>query len=104
PDAKDVEWLPFVGAKGWVAITMDLLKSDPEEQVALMVHGVRVFILVGKASHHEHAAFFLRKLRWIRRTLAAHRDPFMARLYIASGGHSVTTLADFLNAQARRRR
>ncbi|HEV7515707.1 MAG TPA: hypothetical protein VGR07_05350 [Thermoanaerobaculia bacterium] len=103
PGTRDVDWLPFVGEKGWVAVTMDHLKSDPEEQVALMVHGVRVFVLVGKRTHQEHADFFLRKLRWVRRTLAAHLDPFLARLYIASGDHKLTTLADFMDAQARRR-
>lgn len=104
PTAPDVEWLPFVGAKGWVAITMDHLRSDPEEQVALMVHGVKVFVIVGKATHKERADFFLKKLKWIRRTLAAYSDPFMARLSLATGDHTLTTLADFMNKQARRRR
>jgi hypothetical protein len=104
PDTLDVDWLPFVGERGWVAITMDHFKSDPEEQVALMVHGVKVFVLVGRATHKEFAEFFLRKLRWVRRVIAAHSDPFMARLYLASGDHNLTTLEDFLNSQARRRR
>ena len=36
-------WLPFVAEKGWVAITVDQFREDPEELVALMVHGVKVF-------------------------------------------------------------
>lgn len=104
PTTPDVEWLSFVGARGWVAITMDQLRGDPEEQVALMVHGVKVFVIVGKGTHKERADFFLKKIRWIRRTLAAHSDPFMARLSMATGDHTLTTLADFMNKQARRRR
>jgi len=104
-NAPDVEWLPFVGARGWIAITKDQLKSDPEEQVALMVHGVKAFVLIGhQATHQALAALFLRKLRWIRRTIESHEEPFMAKLYLASGGHALITLADLMNAQARRRR
>jgi len=83
---------------------MDQLRGDPEEQVALMVHGVKVFVIVGKGTHKERADFFLKKIRWIRRTLAAHSGPFMARLSMVTGDHTLTTLADFMNKQARRRR
>jgi hypothetical protein len=100
----DVVWLPFVGEKGWVAITMDSLKGDPEEQLALMLHGVKVFVLVGKATHQERADFFLKKLRWVRRAIAEHDEPFMARLSITSGDHSMTRLEDLMNRYARRRR
>jgi hypothetical protein len=104
PTAPDVEWLSLVGAKGWVAITMDQLRGDPEEQAALMVHGVKVFVIVGKGTHKQRADFFLKKIRWIRRILAAYSDPFMARLSMATGDHTLITLADFMNQQARRRR
>jgi PIN domain-containing protein len=99
----DVEWLPFVGEKGWVAITKDHLRSDPEEQVSLMVHGVKAFVLVGsKATHEEFALLFLGKLRWIYRTIARYDEPFLARL--SAKGHTLTTLSDFMDKQARRRR
>jgi PIN like domain len=102
-NALDIDWLPFVGEKGWVGITKDHLKSDPEEQVALMVHGVKVFVLLGsKKTHEEFAALFLKKLRWILKTIEKYDEPFMARL--SDSGHTITTLSDFLNKQARRRR
>jgi hypothetical protein len=104
PTAPDVEWLRFVGARGWIAITMDQFRVDPEEQVALMVHGVKVFVIVGKGTHRQRADLFLKKLKWIRRTIAAYSDPFMARLSMATGAHTLTTLADFMNHQSRRRR
>lgn len=104
-NAPDVEWLPFVGARGWVVVTKDQLKSDPEEQVALMVHGVKAFVLIGhQVSHEALAALFLRKLRWIHRAVESHAEPFIAKLYAASGGHALITFSDLMNAQARRRR
>ncbi len=103
PTAPDVEWLSFVGSRGWVAITMDQLRADPEEQVALMVHGVKVFVIIGRGTQRERADFFLTKIRWVRRTVAAHSDPFIVRLSMATGGHMLTTLADFMNKQAKRR-
>lgn len=104
PTTPDVVWLPFVAEKGWVAITVDQLREDPEEMVALMVHGVKVFVLVGQATHEERAAMFLRKIKWVRATIAADSEPFMARISMATGDHRLTRLPDFLNKEARRRR
>jgi hypothetical protein len=101
---KDTEWLPFVGSRGWVAVTMDLLRDDPEEQLALVVHGVPVFVLVGKATQHERADVFLGKIKWIRHTIAAQTEPFMVRISVASGNHSLTSYEDLMNRYARRRR
>jgi hypothetical protein len=104
PTTPDVVWLPFVAEKGWIAITVDQLREDPEELVALMVHGVKVFVLVGKGSQEERAAMFLRKIKWIRRTIATCPEPFLVRISMATGDHHMTRLADFLNREARRRR
>lgn len=104
PTVPDVVWLPFVAERGWVAITLDQLREDPEELVALMVHGVKVFVLVGKASQEERAAMFLRKIKWIRRTIATYPEPFMVRISMTTGDHHITRLTDFLNKEARRRR
>jgi hypothetical protein len=103
-NTPDVEWIPFAAERGWVALTMDQLRADPEEELALMLHGIRVFVFLGKASHPERAEMFLRKLRWVRRTLTTYKDPFMARISMATGGHHIVTLADLMNRQARRRR
>jgi hypothetical protein len=104
PGTRDTVWLPYVGSRGWVAVTMDLFRDDPEEQLALLVHGVPVFVLVGQATQIERADVFLRKIKWVRRTLAARPEPFMARISIASGSHSITSYEDLLNRYARRRR
>jgi hypothetical protein len=101
---KDTVWLPFVGNQGWVALTMDLFKDDPEEQLALVIHGVPVFVLVGQATQHQRADVFLRKLKWVRRTIAARTEPFMARISVATGNHTIASLNDLLDRYARRRR
>lgn len=100
---KDTVWLPFVGNQGWIALTMDLLREDPEEQLALMVHGVPVFVLVGNATHQQRADVFLRKLKWVRRTIAAHAEPFMARISVATGNHSIKSFEELMDRYARRR-
>lgn len=104
PTAEDVEWLSFVGAKGWVAVTQDQLREDPEEQVALMQHGARVLVFKGFLPHHELADLFLRKMKQIKRILHSYNEPFMAKLYVRTGEISVVTLADLYRRQARRRR
>ena len=104
PTAEDVEWLPFVGNKGWVAVTQDQLREDPEEQVALMQHGVKVLVFKGFLPHHELADLFLRKMKRIRRTIHTYDEPFMAKIYVKTGEISVVRLEDLYRLQARRRR
>lgn len=104
PTAEDVEWLPFAGQQGWVVVTQDQLREDPEEQVALMEHGTKVFVFMGYAPHDELAALFLRKLRRIKELTAGHDDAFMAKIYVRTGEIAVLTLADLYRAQSRRRR
>lgn len=93
-----------MGERGWVAVTQDHLRESPEEQVALMSYGVKVFILKGKASHGELADLFVRKRKRVLDLISSRDEPFMASLSVATGEITVVTLAEFLNAQARRRR
>jgi hypothetical protein len=103
PSTPDVEWIPFVGERRWVAITMDSLRGDVEEHAALMAHGVKVFIIVGKGTHRQRAEFFIRKIRWVRQTIMQHGDhPFVARMSLVSGGHSLMTFEDFLQKRKQR--
>jgi hypothetical protein len=69
-----------------------------------MMHGVPVFVLVGKATQDARADVFIRKQKWIRRILATLTDPFMVRISAVTGQHSVTSFDDLLNRYARRRR
>jgi hypothetical protein len=101
---KDTVWLPFVGSQGWIALTMDLFKGDPEEQLALVAHGVPVFVLVGKATHQQRAEAFIKKIKWVRQVIAARQEPFMVRLSVITGNYTVTSCEDLLNRYARRKR
>jgi len=101
---KDTEWLPYVGSQGWVAVTLDLFRDDPEEQLALMMHRVPVFVLVGRATQDARADVFIRKRKWIRRLLESRTDPFMVRISAVTGQHTLVSFDDLLNRYARRRR
>lgn len=59
---EDIAWLAKVAQNGWVAVTKDKLRSDLEEQVALVQYGVKVFVLIGTATHQDLAEAFLAKI------------------------------------------
>jgi hypothetical protein len=104
PGTLDVDWLPVVGARGWIAITQDQLRSDPEEQVALMLHGVKSFVLIGQATHLSLAELFLGKIKSVRRAIEAYQEPFLAKIYVRTGEMNVMTLSQWFAKQHRRRR
>jgi hypothetical protein len=82
PDAEDEVWLSEIGKRGWIAITKnERIRYRTIERVALMVARVRAFILSrGKIPAVELAAIFLRALPRVRRVVAMHRGPFIARI------------------------
>jgi hypothetical protein len=82
PSSPDTVWLPFVGSRGWVAVTHDQLRADPEEQMALTVHGVKTFVLIGRAHHRALGELFVRKIKRIKRLIESHDGPFLAKLYV----------------------
>ena len=50
-DAKETEWLPEIGRRGWLVITRDKrIRSRPGERKALLDAGVGCFILTQKQS------------------------------------------------------
>jgi len=98
----DVVWLPAIAQKGWIAITKDQLKEDLEEQVALVLHGAKVFVLIGDASHLELAALFLRKIKWVRKQIASRDEAFLGKIYVNSGETKVVTLIDLCSRSSRR--
>lgn len=105
PSTPDTEWLRFVAEKKWVAVTHDQLRAEPEEQEILMLHGVKVFVLVGRATHAEMARCFLQNIRKVKKLVATHDEPFLAKVYVARNEVRIAlTLGDWLARQARRRR
>jgi len=78
----DEEWLPVVGAKRWVLLTHDrAMRYRSRERDAIMRHGVRAFMLMGRYTTTEHAENFIRCRHLIDRTLRRQPGAFIAKLY-----------------------
>jgi hypothetical protein len=80
--AKDTEWLPEVGRRGWVVLTKDHhIRTRQNELVALLSAGVAAFVLTsGDLTGPEMAQAFVRALPRIRRMLVGQPRPFIARV------------------------
>jgi hypothetical protein len=100
--AKDVDWLPEIARNGWIAITQDQLNEDLEEQIAIALHGAKVFVLVGNASHRDLAALFLRRLKWVRKQIADRDEGFMGKIYVEGGATKIITLTELCSRSTRR--
>lgn len=84
PNCADEEWLGVVGSRGWVAITRDTrIRYKPNELAAVVRHRVSLLVLVGKATHAELAANFVRTVPRIRALLERNGPPLIAKVYRA---------------------
>ena len=80
--APDTDWLPEVGKRRWVLLTIDArLRYNPLEQQAIPKHGVAAFVFTGGATHDEKAAAFLAARGRIAGLLSRDRPPFIARIH-----------------------
>lgn len=85
PDASDEEWLAFVGARGWVALTHNSrIHYTPNEKHAVISHGVRLLVIIGQAPYAELAKSFVATRSRITAFLQKHEPPFIAKVYRAS--------------------
>jgi predicted nuclease of predicted toxin-antitoxin system len=82
----DVEWLPQVGARGWVLITKDQnIRKRPLELRALVASGVRAFVLTsGGLRGEEQGRVFRQALPAMLRLLRRQPPPFVARVTAAA--------------------
>jgi predicted nuclease of predicted toxin-antitoxin system len=82
-DARDEDWLPQVGENGWCVLTKDShIKHRLVERTALMVSGVRAFVLVaGNLTGPEMAAIFVKALPRMSRFATKHSPPFIAKIH-----------------------
>jgi len=81
-DAKDQDWLPVVGANGWLVLTNDKkFRHNYVELVAMFKGDVKAFVLGGKdASGQKMGAIFVKALKQIF-SLASRLDaPFIANV------------------------
>lgn len=85
PDCPDEEWLAEVGRRGWVAITHDSrIRYKPNERDAVVRHGVRLLVVVGKAPFAVLAASFLSTRSRVESFLSRTDAPFIAKVYRAT--------------------
>ena len=76
----DEDWLADVGRRGWIVLTKDKqMKRRPAEQLAIVRHRVRAFLLTsGEMKAQEMAATLLKAVPGMRRLLVKHPGPFIA--------------------------
>lgn len=88
-DAKDEDWLRYVGARNWVALTQDdRIRFHYHERLALLQANVRTFVLTAKSLRGEQNGVVIAKaLPTIRRILLKYQGPFIAKI---SRGSDVT--------------
>ncbi|MFA5876716.1 MAG: hypothetical protein WC901_08585 [Candidatus Margulisiibacteriota bacterium] len=81
-DAKDEEWLRYVGARNWVVLTQDdRIRFHNHERAALLQAKVCAFVLTAKGLRgEENGAIIVNALPVIRRMLSKHQAPFIARI------------------------
>jgi hypothetical protein len=81
-NTRDEEWLEFVGARGWIAITRDArIRYKPNERAAVIHHRVALLVLIGTAPFPELARSFLASRSRIERFAQSHSPPYVAKLY-----------------------
>jgi len=107
-DTKDTEWLPVVGARGWVILTKDKhLSHNYLEIVQLLQSGTASFILTsGSYTGREMANAFVQALPHIRKVLKKYRVPFIAAVTKAGNVRLKYTFDKLIEkvAQGRRNR
>jgi PIN like domain len=85
PDASDEEWLAFVGKKSWIALTHNgRIRYTPNEKHAVISHGVRLLVIIGRAPYPELAKSFVATQSRIEAFLQKREPPFIAKVYRAS--------------------
>ena len=81
-DAKDEEWLRYVGKREWVVLTQDdRIRFHYHERKALLQAKVCAFVLTAKGLRgEENGAIIVSALPAIRRMLVKHPCPFIAKI------------------------
>jgi predicted nuclease of predicted toxin-antitoxin system len=82
PNARDVEWLPVVGARSWIVLTSDRrIRYRGPELAALMTSRVRAFAFrSGNLTALKMGEIFLRALPRISALLNLNAGPFVASI------------------------
>ena len=82
----DVEWIPVVAKKQWIAVSMDdRIRYNPVEQAMVFGSGLRLLLLAGKPPLKLHAENVWRSMLAIERFVSRNAAPWIAKLYRPSG-------------------
>jgi predicted nuclease of predicted toxin-antitoxin system len=82
-NAKDTDWLPIVGQRGWVVLTKDEhIAKRSLERIAVTSARVRMFVLVSQnLSGAETAAAFTQAIAAMQQFLQEHPAPFIGKVH-----------------------
>jgi predicted nuclease of predicted toxin-antitoxin system len=82
-DAQDTDWLPQVGAKGWIVLTKDeRIGKRTLEKIAVAQAGVKMFVLVSQSlSGVDMANAFKQAIKAIQTFVKDNPAPFIAKVY-----------------------
>ncbi len=82
PDAADADWIPEVGAKGWIILTKDQKIMVRAPELAAVAKGsARLYALsTGQVSGPEMAISFLKAIPKIIRSLSQQDPPYAAKI------------------------
>lgn len=84
-DTADEEWLAEIGRREWIALTHNSrIRYTPNEREAVIRHGVRLLVIIGKAPVPDLAKSFVATQVEIATFLATHGAPLIAKVYRAS--------------------
>lgn len=84
PTAEDHKWLGRLAKSGWVGISKDdRIRYSPLAVETVMRSGSKLFIAIGTYTHEKLAQNILHSRHKLDQFVRKHRDPFIARLYMA---------------------
>lgn len=82
PTTPDVDWITTVASRNWIAVSRDeRIRYKPNELAAVFGAGLGLVLVMGKATHPELAANFVRTIDPITSFLNRRRPPFIAKVY-----------------------
>jgi predicted nuclease of predicted toxin-antitoxin system len=81
--AKDIDWLPEVGKRGWVVLTKDSsIAKNFLERIAVARAGIKMFAFASQSvSGEEMATIFLNTIVSMQEFVHKHPAPFIAKIY-----------------------
>lgn len=78
----DLEWIPAVAKRQWVAVTKDdRIRYHPLEKAMIISSSARLLLLTGKADLSTHAINFVRTQLAIERFAQRTPPPWFAKLH-----------------------